>query len=197
MGGAGTGDDTELIRLAKGGDQEAFGRLVIRHQDWVHNLLWRKTGDEGLAADLTQNVFLNIWQAIGRYDGRAKFTTWLYRVALNEAVSSHRKSSAGKRGGGARLVSLDADNAPDPVGTSAQGYGSPDSGIEADEIRDRIFEAIRSLDEESQQVVLLRELEGLSYEEIADVLEMNPGTVRSKLSRARDKLREKLQDLIK
>lgn len=190
-----TADDADLVRKARAGDAGAFERLVIRHQDRVYTTLLRMVGDAATAADLAQEVFVKAWRGISEVDDRAKFTTWLHRVAHNEAVSHFRHASALKRGGPKREISLNHDDSPDVAGDlrrpGAEG-ADPATAAESSEQTQIILDAIDGLDSESRMVVILREVEGLSYEEIADRLGINAGTVRSRLFRARERLRERL-----
>lgn len=187
-------EERELIRRAQKGDGAAFERLVLDHQDRVHNTILRIVGDFSVAADLTQEVFIKAWKHLAEFDDRARFSTWLHRVAQNEVVSHWRHENAAKRGGGKRL-SLDAEHAVDPSSDARRPNAAAPTPLQAMEMEEReaaIMGAIQSLDPESRDVVVLREVEGLSYEEIAGRLGINAGTVRSRLFRARERLREKL-----
>jgi RNA polymerase sigma-70 factor (ECF subfamily) len=190
-----TVDDADLVRRARDGDAQAFEELVIRHQDRVYTTLLRMVGDASTAADLAQEVFVKAWRGVSEVDDRAKFSTWLHRVAHNEAVSHFRHAGAIKRGGARRDVSLSRDDAPD-VGRDLRRPGAesanPADTAESNEQTRIILDAIDGLDPESRMVVVLREVEGLSYDEIADRLGINAGTVRSRLFRARERLRERL-----
>lgn len=194
-----TGEERTLLRRAKAGDIGAFEDLVRLHQNRVYNTVLRHVRDEGMAADITQEVFIQAFRIIAEYDDRARFSTWLYRVAMNTLVSQHRYLTAQKRGGAKPTATLDADTAPDPAHDARRlnpGTRSPDEILEAREARERVLDAVNALEMESRQVVVLREIEGLSYDEIAKVLGVNEGTVRSRLFRARERLRVMLQDLV-
>jgi len=192
-------DEAELVQQARDGAAWAFEQLVISHQDRVYTTLLRMTGDAAIAADLAQEVFVKAWRTMAEFDDRAKFSTWLHRVAHNEAVSYFRHVSAHKRGGPKRQASLDHEDAPEvsrDLRRPGAGGQRPDEAAEADETAGQVRAAIDSLDPESRMVVLLREMEGLSYEEIAARLDINVGTVRSRLFRARERLREKLAKVL-
>jgi RNA polymerase sigma-70 factor (ECF subfamily) len=191
--------ERELIRRARGGDAAAFENIVLLHQDRLYNTLLGWVGDAGTAADLTQECLIRVWQTLAEFDDRAKLSTWLYRVAKNAATDHHRRRTAQKRGGQSGASSLDAEGALDPSADAriaSRGGSGPVEALESNETQARIRREIASLDPEYREVVVLRELEGLSYEDIADVLGVNVGTVRSRLFRGREKLKEALKDLI-
>jgi RNA polymerase sigma-70 factor (ECF subfamily) len=192
------GGDEEEIRLelalidrAKAGDTDAYGKLVTLHQDRIFATVLRHVRDEHKARDITQDAFIQAYKAIQSYEDRARFTTWLHRIALNLVTSRHRHESALKRGGGQNRASLDAEGVPEPDA----GLRSPDQVVEADEIGVLVRAAIDELEEEYRTVIVLRDLQGMSYEEIADVLDVPAGTVRSRLHRGRERLKDKLKHL--
>jgi RNA polymerase sigma-70 factor, ECF subfamily len=147
--------------------------------------------DEHKARDIAQDVFIQAYRAIHTYEDRAKFSTWLYRIALNLVTSQHRHDFALKRGGASAKASLDVEGMPEPD-SAVRG---PDEHVAANEIGVIVRAAIDELDDEYKSVVILRDLQALSYEEIAELLKIAPGTVRSRLHRGREKLKEKLQYL--
>jgi RNA polymerase sigma-70 factor, ECF subfamily len=183
--------ELNLISAARDGDGDAYGQLVEMHQDRVFATLLRHVRDEHKARDLAQETFIQAFRAIHTYEDRAKFSTWLYRIALNLLTSQHRADVALKRGGGNAKASLDAEGMPEPDAV----VRGPAENVAAAEIGVIVREAIETLDEEYKSVVILRDLQGLSYEEVAEVLGLAPGTVRSRLHRGREKLREKLRHL--
>lgn len=184
-------EELALIRAAREGDSDAYGGLILMHQDRIYASILRHVRDEHKAADLAQDVFIQAFRAIDTYQDRAKFSTWLYRIAMNVITSSHRHATAQKRGGTATRASLDAEGVPEPDA----GTRTPAEQVEANETGVIVRAAIDELDEEYRNVVIARDLQGLSYEEIAEVFDIAPGTVRSRLHRGREKLREKLQHL--
>jgi len=186
-----TQQELNLISAAREGDPDAYGRLVELHQDRVFATILRHVRDEHKARDLAQETFIQAYRAIHTYEDRAKFSTWLYRIALNLVTSQHRSDVALKRGGGNAKASLDAEGMPEPDAT----VRGPDENVAANEIGVIVREAIETLEDEYKSVVILRDLQGLSYEEVAEVLGLAPGTVRSRLHRGREKLREKLKHL--
>ncbi len=184
-------DEMRLIVRARQGDTQAYGLLVELHQERVFSVIVRHVRDEHKARDIAQDVFIQAYRAIHTYEDRAKFSTWLYRIALNLVTSQHRHDFALKRGGAQARASLDVDGMVEP----GADIRPPDEQVEAGEIGVMVREAIDALDEEYKTVVVLRDLQGMSYEEIAEVLNIAPGTVRSRLHRGREKLREKLKHL--
>lgn len=177
-----TGDDASLVQRLRRGDPRAFEDLVIAHQHRVFGVAIRILGNRAEAEDLAQEVFLRVHRAIGEFRGEAKLSTWLYAIAsrlcLNRLTSGERRIA---RHGDEELARL------------ASAAGSPVEEAERSELEAALHRAIGELGEERRIVVVLRDLEGLSYEEIAEALELELGTVRSRLHRARMDLREKLE----
>ncbi|MCC6466420.1 MAG: sigma-70 family RNA polymerase sigma factor [Planctomycetes bacterium] len=189
-------DDREaelaFIARARKGDGDAYGRLVEMHQDRLYACIVRVVRDEHRAFDLAQETFVQAFRAIDTYEDRARFSTWLYRIAMNLITSHHRYESAQKRGGSQGRASLDAEGMLEP-GTGERG---PAEHVEAADTGAQVRAAIDTLDEEYRTVIVLRDLQGLSYEEIAEVTNVPPGTVRSRLHRGREALKDKLKHLV-
>ena len=188
-------EQLEVLRRAQQGDRDAFRVLVELHQDRVFRLLRRMLRtDRDTAADLTQEVFLRVYRGLSGFDFRAKFTTWLHKIVVNLCISQHRRDRALKRD--RRTFPPDApvpgtdDLSSEPV---ARTVGPADRAHHK-EIAAAVREAVHELPEEFRQAVLLRDLQGLSYEEIADVLEIPRGTVRSRIHRGRLILQERLKE---
>lgn len=161
-----TMDDRQLVTLARKGDQDAFTRLVERHQKMVYNLALGKTGSHHDAEEVTQTAFFKAWQGLPSFQGKAAFSSWLYRLTVNAAIDLLRQR---KKHQGA--LSLDDPDLP----------VVPDRGPSPEE-----------LSEPHRIPLLLREIEGLSYREIAQALDLEEGTVKSRLARARLLLRKLL-----
>ncbi|WP_373049395.1 sigma-70 family RNA polymerase sigma factor [Vulgatibacter sp.] len=174
---AGEGADVLLAR-ARRGDERAFAALLRLHQDRVYDLLVRMLGDKAEAEDVTQEVFLAFHRALPRFRGESRVSTWLFRIAKNHCLN--RIKYLGRRGASRQVPLEDAD---DPA--AAEGPERPDRTLERRRTDERVQAAIAALPEEQRLVVVLREIEGLSYEEIAEVLEQPEGTVKSRLHRAR------------
>ena len=174
-------DDRRLIRAATAGDTAAFGDLVRRYQDRLYNIAFRVVGNPDDAADVVQDAFVNAFQSLASFKGESEFFTWLYRIAFNTAISQKRKKRP--------TVSLDGARAGesgfDPVAET------PDAGamLERSEDERVLSAAIAKLSDEHRAVLVLKDIDGAKYEEIADALGIPIGTVRSRLHRARLELR--------
>jgi RNA polymerase sigma-70 factor (ECF subfamily) len=188
-------DDLKLVTRAQGRDAEAFQTLVLRYQDRVYNTAYRLTGDRTLAEDLTQEVFFKAYKALKKFQGKSSFSTWLYRITVNACTSEWRKAAAQKRGKEVPFPKAgeDAEGRQwEPAGTD----GNPGEQAERAERNALVQKAIESLEDDYRTVVVLRDIEGFSYEDIAEIIERPVGTVRSRLHRARSELKEKLKNLI-
>lgn len=187
--------ETEFIERLKNGDADAFDALVVRHSAAVYALLFRLTENHEEAADLTQETFLRALKAIKSFRGEANLKTWLYRIAVNESRNRFRWW---KRRRIEKMISLDA-----PVGNSettlsetfSSNCANPEQEILRGEREDALRRALQSLPEIFRQAVVFCDIEGLSYEEIASALEINVGTVKSRIARGREELRRKLKDI--
>lgn len=173
-------EDEEPLRRARAGDRTAYSALVRRHQRAVHRHLLRMVGVPDDALELTQEVFVRAWQALPQWEPSAKFRTWLFRIASNAALDLLRRRKT------IEFVPLD-----DAAGDAA---AHPDAGPErraqaAQELR-RLEAALARLTPEHREILLLREIEDLSYEELASALALTVGTVKSRLARARAALIE-------
>ncbi len=186
-------EDARLMRRIREGEAIAFEELMTRHQTRVHSLLVHFVGDRDLAEDLTQEVFLKIYKARETYQPTAKFTTWLYRIvhnlALNALRSKRRKPEVlfSKRSteGGVGESSLAIEN-----NILAKSGFLPTRSFDKKEIQEMIHLAIDSLGERQKEALLLNRFEGMSYDQIADVMGLTPQAVKSLLCRARLNLRE-------
>ncbi|MGH7400597.1 MAG: sigma-70 family RNA polymerase sigma factor [Candidatus Rokuibacteriota bacterium] len=176
------GDAPRFLDRLRGGDATAFEELVMAYQHRVFGVALRMLGNAGEAQEVAQEAFLRAHRALGEFRGDAKLSTWLYaitsRLCLNRLASSERRLS---RQGEEALLRL-SDVSP-----------RPDAVLERSELEAALQRAIAGLAEERRIVVVLRDLEGLSYEEIGQVLELPVGTVRSRLHRARADLKDKLE----
>ena len=174
-------DDRQLVARAQGGDPEAFSQLVERHQTMVYRLALGKTGSPQDAEEVTQTAFLKAWQGLRTFQGKAAFSTWLYRLTVNAAVDLLRRRRE-------PALSLDDPDLP-PIPDQAP---SPEELSMAAERRRLLWQAIDQLPESHRLPLVLRELEGLSYREIARALDLEEGTVKSRLARGRLMLRQQL-----
>jgi RNA polymerase sigma-70 factor, ECF subfamily len=182
----------DLMLKIAGGDEYAFRILVERHQTSVLNLIYRFVGDRTKSQDLAQEVFLRVWQAAGRYEPKAKFTTWLYRIAanlcLNELKTSRRKRWL-------RFFQGDTDEQRVGEDDLSDGSPSPEDILLAAEQSRRITDALQQLPENQRLAVILRRYDDLSYEEIARILGCSISAVESLLVRAKRNLQEKLTNV--
>jgi len=177
-------DDRQLIAECLAGRTAAFGELVRRHQDRLFNAVVRVVDTAEDAADVVQDAFLNAFQSLHSFKGDSEFFTWLYRIAFNAAISLRRKKKA--------VLSFDGDDrsATEPVDPSE--YTRPGVALERSEEDGQLLAALNRLSPEHRMVLVLKELEGQKYEDIAEVLDVPIGTVRSRLHRARMELRDLL-----
>ncbi|MBN1418510.1 MAG: sigma-70 family RNA polymerase sigma factor [Planctomycetes bacterium] len=184
-------DETEWLARARLGDREAFGRLVRRHADRVYRLAHYLTSSRDDAADVAQEAFLRAYRAIGRFEGRSGFATWVLRITTNCALSLRARRRTKKRG--MAVVSLSgSEEDAEPIQV-ADPRADPEAAFRREELGAAVKAAVESLDEEFRSAIVLREIDGRSYEEIAEILGVPLGTVKSKIHRARCALREKLK----
>jgi RNA polymerase sigma-70 factor (ECF subfamily) len=188
-------DDLQLIQRAQARDAEAFQTLVLRYQDRVYNTAFRLTGHRTQAEDLTQEVFLKAFKALGKFKGKSSFSTWLYRITVNACTSEWRRASAQKRGKEVPYPTA-ADDPAGPRWEPAGEDGDPRQAAERSERNQLVQKAIEDLEEDYRIVVVLRDIEGFSYEDIAEIIERPVGTVRSRLHRARQELKDKLKSIL-
>ncbi|MBV9209846.1 MAG: sigma-70 family RNA polymerase sigma factor [Acidobacteria bacterium] len=185
--------EAQFIERLKAGEAAAFDRLVRERSGEVFALLYRLTEDAEEARDLTQETFLRAFQHIGRFRGDADLKTWIYRIAVNQARNRWRWWRRRRRDA---TVSLDAGagESEEPLGTRLRDTQSanPEQEALARERERALLTALHSLSRSYRETVILRDIEGLSYEEIAQTLEISIGTVKSRLARGRDELRRRL-----
>jgi RNA polymerase sigma-70 factor (ECF subfamily) len=180
-------DDNRLIKACLEGDTTAFGELVRRYQDRLYNTVFRLVGNAEDAYDVVQDAFLNAFLSLGSFKGDSLFFTWLYRIAVNTAITLKRKQRV--------VISLHAgpsgEDAHDPADPSEAN--EPGRGLEQAEQEKRIQTALNRLSPEHRAVLILKDMEGQKYEEMAEILQVPIGTIRSRLHRARTELREVLE----
>jgi RNA polymerase sigma-70 factor (ECF subfamily) len=181
--------DQELVAAARGGDRSAFDRLVERHQGKTYGLVYRILGDRERAADTTQDVFVKAYVGLARFRGEAAFSTWIHRIAVNQARSELRQ----RRGSGPKVVHLYARREDDDTRTEEvpdRTY-EPTRMIGQKETATMIQSVLGTLDPEDRELIVLRDVQGLGYDEIARIVERPLGTVKSTLHRARLKFVER------
>jgi RNA polymerase sigma-70 factor (ECF subfamily) len=184
--------DAELAAQARAGVRAAFDELVVRHQDRVYNMALRMLGHPDDALDLAQEVFLSAYRALPAFEGKSSFSTWLYRVTVNRCRDELRRRATVKH---TRPRSLSAAAGPDdPPGDPPAHAPSPAELAVARESEALVARAIAELPADARETLVLRDVEGLAYEEIAEILDVPVGTVRSRLHRARSLVRERLRE---
>jgi RNA polymerase sigma-70 factor (ECF subfamily) len=175
--------DADCVRrIIQRGETDAFEILVRRHEKTIFNLVYRMLGDYDDAAEVSQEVFLSAYRAIGQFRGDANFSTWLYRIALNHATTRRRSISSRHQ----KTVPIDD---MEPLSDPELG---PAETLERKEIRERVQLALNKLEPDDATMILLRDLQDISYDEVARVLEIPVGTVKSRLHRARQALKTQL-----
>ena len=191
-----TDEDTGLVELSRCGDKDAFARLVVKYQDRIFNALYRMTGNRDDAAELTQETFLKALGGLKKFNEQSRFSTWLWAIALNLSTSKLRRRRVEKTAGVSAASGFSTDEGLSPrVDPPAPGR-NPVVQAQDVELRAAIEEALRSLDEDHRQVVVLRDIEKMDYEQIARALDLPEGTVKSRLHRARLALRAKLEKFL-
>ena len=174
--------DAECVRRVQQGDTDSFEVLVRRHEKAIFNLVYRLLGNYDEAAEVAQEVFLSAFRSIHQFRGEANFSTWLYRIGLNHA-STRRKSLQTSQ---QRHIPLDGTE------VIADGAVDPAKSVEHKEIQQRVQQALNSLDPEDARIVLLRDLQDIPYQDVAEMLDIPVGTVKSRLHRARQALKTSL-----
>ena len=177
-------EERRIIAQVCAGDANAFEALVVAYQKQVYNLALRTVGNEEDAADMTQEVFLRAYRALGTFRGESKFSVWLYRLTTNICIDFLR--SRGRRPT-VSLTAADEDEEPQELDVADDRF-DPVQSLERAELRRAVQRGLASLPEDYRRILMLRELSGLSYAEIGQVLRLEEGTVKSRLFRARKKL---------
>jgi RNA polymerase sigma-70 factor (ECF subfamily) len=185
-----SGDDAEDIRLMQlvaGGDTAAFESLIERHQALVAGTVARMLGSNADVEDITQQVFIRVWRSAGRYVARAKFTTWLLKITRNLVFNEMRRAKRHPH------VPVQIDPEADELPLKDESTEAPDATLLQSELQRAIETAITQLPETQRMALVLRRYKDLSYEEIAEVLDLSLPAVKSLLFRARTELRERLK----
>jgi RNA polymerase sigma-70 factor, ECF subfamily len=184
-------EEAPLVAELQAGSEDAFGYLMGVYRNPVYNLVYHIMGDESDAADVLQNVFVKIIRGIKQFREGSSLKTWIYRIAVHEALNYRRSWFRRRR---REAFSLDDDQHQQTAADTRNGSSpeSPFELVEQHERRELVRKALRSLAEPYRTVVVLREVESLSYEEIGEVLGVADGTVKSRLKRGRELLRRKL-----
>src|SRR3990172_3365738 len=186
------GVDQKLVQRVQRGDKAAFDLLVRKYQHKVAKLVSRYVRDRGEVEDVTQEALIKAYRAIGGFRGDSAFYTWLYRIAVNTA--KNYLESQGRRPPGTDMEIESAELADG--GASLRELATPEHRLLADEIANTVRRVIERLPEDLRTAITLREFEGLSYEEIAQVMDCPIGTVRSRIFRAREAVDQELRPLL-
>ena len=180
-------DDDQLVQAALDGGKDAFGTLVERYQDRLFNTLVRVLGSRDDACDVVQDAFVQAFVKLDTFRGAAQFYTWLYRIAMNLALSHRRR----------RRPVVSVDKAKACRGEEPMDHQpGPEQGLVGREQVQIVQSALSRLADQHRQILVLREIEGCSYETIAEILQLPAGTVRSRLYRARHVLKEELKTML-
>ncbi len=185
--------DKKLVERVQKGDKGAFDLLVLKYQHKIVNLVMRYVRDPDLALDISQEAFIKAYRALPRFRGDSAFYTWMYRIAVNTAknhLAAQRRRPMD--------VELDMQD-PEQYDLHAKlkETDTPEGIAQSDELKETVERAIAALPEDLRTAIILRELEGMSYEEIAETMDCPVGTVRSRIFRARDAIGKKVGSLLR
>ena len=179
-------DEKKLIERASGGDPEAFNRLMEQHERRMYAVALRMCANREDAQDCLQEAMLRVYRAIGGFKGESSFSTWVYRITMNTCLDELRRRK--------NKQSASLDDLLDEGWAPADERTSPEKHAVRAETARMLHQTIRELPEDMRAAVVLRDIQGYSYEEIAKILDINVGTIKSRISRGREKLREKLRE---
>ena len=186
--------ELDLVKKCQAGDTDAFDQLVTRYRTRVFGMIYNMVHSEQDAWDLAQDSFVKAWKSIGRFRGQSSFYTWIYRIVTNVTIDWLRKKQV--KGTGAEFDdSIELKSIEPGARTAPKSDALPFQRMEQAEIRERIDAAIKQLSPEHRAVILMKEMEGMQYHEIAEALECSIGTVMSRLFYARKKLQSLLKDV--
>jgi len=192
-------DDSVLVQQSQAGDTPSMERLILKYQHRIYNVILKMCGNADDAAELTQETFVKVIESIEKFKGRSSFYTWLFRIAVNLTLNHCQRSAR------TATRSLDAEETDPDSDTSPllKDLLSDDRAVDpavlaqSRELCDLAKRLLLELEEPQRAVVVLRDIEGMDYAQIADVLDLELGTVRSRLSRARSHLRDTLENMLK
>lgn len=184
--------DDDLVRRFLAGDRQAFSQIVRRYQDRVYGLCYRWLGDPATAEELTQDIFIALFKSMERFRGESSFATWVFRISVNHCKNRRLYQ---KRRAWDRHEPLEGTPQDDgPVREIPAPSSETDGWARQEESSTLVHQALEALQEEHRQIIILRDIEDLDYEEIADVLDVPRGTVKSRLHRARAELAKVLRN---
>jgi RNA polymerase sigma-70 factor (ECF subfamily) len=193
-------NDAVLIEQYRNGDSEAMERLVLKYQNRIYNVILKICADPDDAAELTQETFVKVIENLDKFEGRSGFYTWTFRIAVNLTLNyCQRNSKLAFRSLDAEQQQQDDSQMKQVLKDFLSDDSSPDPAaeVQSKELYRIAAKALIGLDEAHRAVIVLRDIEGMSYARIAEVLDIELGTVRSRLSRARSKMRDILEDILR
>lgn len=181
-------DDQLLIERSKRGDRQAFEELVKLYETKVYNVAYRVMGNHADACDLAQEAFIKIYQALPGFRGDASFNTWLYHITVNVCRDELRRRQR------RQVVYIDetSGNGPSVLETADNPVPTPEEELERSQTKELVQECLNQLSDDYRMILVMREMQDLSYDEIAKILDCSLGTVKSRLSRARQAFKEKI-----
>ncbi|MFH1113931.1 MAG: sigma-70 family RNA polymerase sigma factor [Pseudomonadota bacterium] len=194
-GGSGDDQDGEVVKRSVEGDPQAFNVLVEKYYRKIYNLAYRFVGDSEEANDLAQEIFTAAFQNLGKFRGDAKFSTWLFQIATNRGKNKFKYLK--RRGYFVNRGQSDTDEDREYLQKAVPDYSTnPEDLLAGKQIQKVVQDAINDLDPDHKEIVILRDIEGFSYEEIARILNLPEGTTKSRLHRARMVVKEKLKKVL-
>lgn len=183
--------DMQIVHRVQAGDVAAFDQLIVKYRERVYGIIYNMTSNREDTADLTQDAFIKAFQSINRFGGQSSFFTWLYRIAINSTLTHLRKSRLRS------FFSLESVNSDEPVSRELIAALTDKTGVERDtfvrELQEKLNDAMQKLSTKHRTVVTLFEIDGLSHQDIAEVMNCSVGTVRSRLHYAKQLLQAELQ----
>lgn len=192
----GEDEDIEYVRACQQGNPDAFEILVERHQKKMLNIAYRMLGDYDDACDVTQEAFIAAYKAIKKFKGEAKFSTWLYRIVINYSKNRLQQLKRLEKREGVSIDDSEKIKEKKVLFSSETIGANPGTQMEKREREEQVHKCISTLDEEFKEVLVLRDIQGFSYDEICAILKIPDGTVKSRLSRARGALKDCLAKVI-
>jgi len=191
-------EEASIVSELKAGSEDAYNWLIAHYHQPIYSLVYRILTDPADAADTTQEVFLKVFRGMKRFNGECSLKTWLYRIAIHEASNRRRWWFRHKSKETSMEAHQDADgNSFGLCDTLADPGDSPLETYAHEQVRSRVEQELKQVPEPYRTTVVLRDIEGLSYEEIADVLQISLGTVKSRLIRGRDALKKRLEHFVR
>ena len=191
-----TEPDALLVERTKRGDVKAFEMLVVKYQRRIERLVGRMVRDVDLIPDIAQETFIRAYRALPQFRGDSAFYTWLYRIAVNTAKKQLMELKRDPLVTESARAGRDDDDEPSPMENEPSDSGTPEAILASKQIAAAVNFAVEALSEELRQAITLREIDGLSYEEIAEVMGCPIGTVRSRIFRAREAIATRLRPLL-